>query len=147
MTRSRAQTLLRFVLGRMRRDDGAVTVEAVLWIPFFFLLLLAVTDMALIMHGQSRVLRIAQDETRQWSAGVHQNAEETEAAITNRLIQEKLLIVENGVPQFSVIVVDSISGIIQTEVAVSAKGLDAVGLVTAFSDLAMIVKTQHIMEN
>lgn len=123
-----------------RSEDGAVTIEAVLWIPFFFILLTLVADVALIMHGQARILRIVQDENRQFAAGIHPNRDTVELAITQRLAEENL----TDAPQ---LVETTNDGIIVTRVIVPSADLDAVGFFAAFTQLAMVVRSQHIMEN
>ncbi|QMU57288.1 MAG: hypothetical protein GKR98_03135 [Boseongicola sp.] len=58
------------ILRRFRRkDDGAVTVEAVLWVPFFLLLMFAIAELSLIFHGQARALQVAQETNRAYSVG------------------------------------------------------------------------------
>ena len=47
-----------------RDQDGAVTVEAVLWIGFFLVLLFGIAEWAFVFHGQARALDVAQETNR-----------------------------------------------------------------------------------
>ena len=60
----------RSVLNRFQKDeDGAVTVAAVLWVPFFVFVLVMVFDIAMIFYGQARAHEIAEDVNRSLSVG------------------------------------------------------------------------------
>ena len=52
-----------------RREDGAVTVEIVLWVPFFVLACMAGGQFAMIFFGQAVALDAAQQATRAYSIG------------------------------------------------------------------------------
>lgn len=60
-------------LGRLRRfardEGGTVTVEAVLWLPFFFSLLMIITDVSLAFYGKAQAFRVVQDVNRAVSVG------------------------------------------------------------------------------
>ena len=46
-----------------------MTVETVLWLPFFILFMFGIGELGLVFHGQARVLEIAQDTNRAVSVG------------------------------------------------------------------------------
>ena len=53
-------TKTRSLFRRFRKeDDGAVTVAAVLWLPFFVVILTMVADLAMIFYGQARAQEVA----------------------------------------------------------------------------------------
>lgn len=52
-----------------RDEEGAVTVEAALWMPFFILFLFGIGELSFVFHGQARMLEIAQDANRGFSVG------------------------------------------------------------------------------
>ncbi len=67
------------LLQRFRQSEkGAVTIEAVLWLPFFILLMFGVGEMGMVFHGQARVLEIAQDTNRGASVGRFATMDEAE---------------------------------------------------------------------
>ena len=53
-----------------RRDQtGGVSVEALLWMPFFFVLIFGIAELALVFHGHARALNVAQETNRGYSVG------------------------------------------------------------------------------
>ncbi|MBC7141878.1 MAG: pilus assembly protein, partial [Rhodobacteraceae bacterium] len=79
---------LRFLKGRFSRfsrcDDGAATVEAVLWLPLYVMLIALLADVSMMFHGQSRLLRIAQDANRNMSIGRLVSTADTEDFVLAR---------------------------------------------------------------
>jgi Flp pilus assembly protein TadG len=53
-----------------RAESGAVSVEFVLWLPIFFVVLMLIVDAAFLFGGQAYMMRIAQDTNRSISVGV-----------------------------------------------------------------------------
>ena len=52
-----------------KKEDGAITVAAVLWVPFFVFVLTLVFDVAMIFYGQARAQEVAEDINRSISIG------------------------------------------------------------------------------
>ncbi len=52
-----------------RSEEGGVTVEAAIWLPFWILFLFGVGEVALLFNGQARALDITQDVTRSYIVG------------------------------------------------------------------------------
>ena len=48
----------------LRRQEGAATIEAVLWLPVFFYVMALAIDTTMIFHGYSRVIRAVEDVNR-----------------------------------------------------------------------------------
>ena len=68
------------LISRFRKTEkGAVTVEAVLWLPFFILFMFGIGELGLVFYGQARVLEIAQDTNRGTSVGRFNTTDEAEA--------------------------------------------------------------------
>ena len=125
---------------RFRDESGAVTVEAVLWVPFFIIFMTLIADVALIFHGQARALRIVQDANRNFSAGIYASAQETSDVIVARLAAENLTSNAQAVTQLS-------GGIITSVVQVPTGDLDVVGVLTSLASIDMQISSQHVMEN
>lgn len=66
-------------------DDGAVTVAAVLWMPFFVIILTMVADLAMIFYGQARAQEIAENVNRSLSVGQYSSYAEAETAARTAL--------------------------------------------------------------
>ena len=62
---------------RMRRffrdEDGSYTIEFVIWIPIFAILLAIVMNLSMVFYYESQMLRVAQDATRAYSMGRFEN--------------------------------------------------------------------------
>jgi Flp pilus assembly protein TadG len=59
----------RSLLSALRGEKGSATIEFVLWLPLFFVLIGGVTDAALVMNMQARMFDIARDASQSVSLG------------------------------------------------------------------------------
>ena len=50
-------------------DNGSATIEAVLWLPLFFAIILVVMDASMAFNAQTRAMRIVQDTNRAFAVG------------------------------------------------------------------------------
>ena len=75
-----SQALRRFCRG----EDGSFTLEAVIWMPIFAILLAIVMNLSMVFFYESQMLRITQDATRAFSLGRFTEAE-AEQYIIDRL--------------------------------------------------------------
>lgn len=125
------------VLRFLRRQDGGATVETVLWLPVYVMILALVTDAAMIYSSQARALRVVQDANRSMSIGRFRSIEETEAFIRVHLAPlSPRAIVETVVVQ----------GVIISRVQLPAADLSATKLLGVFSGLNVGVQAQHVSE-
>ena len=73
------------VLRRFQKsEDGSFTLEAVIWMPIFAVLLAIIMNLSMVFFYESQMLRIAQDATRAYSMGRLTEAE-AEEYIASRL--------------------------------------------------------------
>ena len=60
-------------LSQLRRfrqsEEGTFTLEAVIWMPIFAILLAIIMNLSMVFYYESQMLRIAQDATRAYSLG------------------------------------------------------------------------------
>lgn len=121
-----------------RKDDGAATIEFVLWLPVMAFLLGLVADTAMIFGGQAQVLRVVQNANRATSIGLIRSAEDTQRAILDGIVQ----IAPNASVTTSVN-----GGLITSTVLIPVTDLTATGLVDAFTDFNVAVFAQHLSES
>lgn len=76
--------LTRFAQRFARDESGAVTVEAVLWIPFFFFVLMLITDASLAFYARAQAYRVVEDALRQYSIGKLASEGATDTYIEDR---------------------------------------------------------------
>ncbi|MDA9865094.1 pilus assembly protein [bacterium] len=122
---------------RFNDDEGAVTVEASLWIPFFVFLITMVADVSLVFYGQARAMEIAQDGNRAYSIGTLATQEEAKTYITERLATMS----PNATAQVSIN-----RGLITTVVNMPSGDLDAVGFFTSLASMNVQVVAQMVKE-
>ena len=53
----------------LREDRGAFTIEALIWLPIFVVVLCMTADTAMIYAKQSQVMRVVQDANRAYAVG------------------------------------------------------------------------------
>ena len=131
----------KFQLRRRRfqeNTDGAVTVEAAIWLPFFIVFLFGIAEMALVFHGQARALQVAQDANRAYTVGEFATADETEtwakASLAGFSNDVKALTWEQA-------------GIITTAISIPAADLAGnIGIFSMLSDLDITVISQQVRE-
>ena len=77
---------LRSRMARFKADEsGAATIEAVIWIPFFFFIMAMVLDASMMFNAQSRALRIVQDTNRALAVGRIATVADAETLLRTRI--------------------------------------------------------------
>jgi Flp pilus assembly protein TadG len=122
---------------RRNQAGGAATVEAVLWLPAFAILLALIADAASVYGGQARALRVVQDANRSMSIGRFRTIDETE-----RFIRGALSTLSPNAAVETVVV----SGVIITTVTLPVSDLSPTRMLGAFTDLRIGVRAQHVAE-
>jgi Flp pilus assembly protein TadG len=125
-----------------RAEDGSATVEAVLWIPFFMLLLALIADASFLFHRQAQMLRAVQDANRAFSTGQFTSTDQVRDALIAQYaplsshVQAVSLLDTATVP----------SGIIRTSLSIPARDVNSIGLIASLSNLNLSVTSQHYRE-
>ena len=131
--------MIRKLLNKFTRsDDGTATVETLLWFPLFIAVFGLMLDVAMIFHGQAKVLRVTQDGNREYSIGRLTTPAATETYIESVLAQ--LNIQANATTT-------EVAGVAHTIVTVPANQLQVLGYFTAFAGLTISVTAEHMIEN
>jgi len=121
------------------QDGGAVSVDAVLWLPVFIFLFALLADASLILGDQARVLRVVQDTNRAISIGRIRTSEDAEQYIRDQISDLS--------PNADVETVIDDAGVIHSTVVLPMSDMTATGMVNAFKDLSVTVTAQHMAEN
>ena len=120
-----------------REERGSITAESVLWLPIFIVFFSIVADVSLVLHGQSKAIKIAQDANRHASTGFLDTNTEMETLVTAR------------VSQFSpnATVSSSISNeTVGTTITLPTNDLFVVGFLGLFTDMNITVSSLHLKE-
>lgn len=125
--------------GKFARDEeGAATIEAVLWLPFYIMLFGLLVDVSMIFYGQSKLLRIVQDANRNMSIGRLASDSDVETFVKARAGSM------SGDPKATTVVN---AGLILTTASVPMTDLDLFGVAGVFKGVRMTVQAEHLMEN
>lgn len=131
------QSARRRISGFMQAEDGAVTIELVLWLPIFALLLGLIADTSLMFGGQAEALRIVQDANRSLSVGRIMSIEDAEAYVLE------------GVAPISPNATIDITiqhGVISSTLMMPASDITATGMFSGFDSLNLRITAQHMSE-
>ncbi len=69
----------------LSREEGTATVEAVIWVPIFAILLGIIMNLSMVFFNKSQIIRVVQDGNRAFSLGRLEDAAAVEAYIANNL--------------------------------------------------------------
>lgn len=132
-------SVLRRVAAFFRSDEGAVTVEGVLWLPIYGFFFTLIADTSLMLNGQAQAQRAIQDLNRLASSGFYV----TEQEVENR---GKAVLAHLSANATVEATIDTTNGTISTVAVLPAGDLMAVGLITKFSAIQVTVTAQHSIE-
>ena len=121
-----------------RKEDGAATVEFVLWLPVIAFLFGLVADTAMIFGGQAQVLRVVQDANRAMSIGLVRNVDDAQSMIRAGIV---------GIAPNASVATTVHAGVIRSTVSIPVTDLTATGLVDSFTDFNVTVFAQHLAES
>ena len=131
------QRVRRSLLSFGRLQDGAATIEAVLWTPVFLILFGMVTDTSTVFGRQAEILRIIQDSNRSLAVGAFQSVQQAE----DYVIKKVAVFSDN-----TTVAVAIVDGIISTSVSVPAADLTSTGLFDAINTLTITVGASQMSE-
>lgn len=121
-------------------EDGALTVESVLWIPLYAFFFAFIVDVSLMFNGQTQVQRILQDVNRLASSGfliTEVEIEERVAASLSHLSSEATVDAT----------IDPDTNLVTTIASLPARDLMATGIVAKFTNLTLNFSAQHVVES
>lgn len=129
---------MRFISRFFKEEDGATTIEALLWLPVFIGLMAATVDVSMVFNAHSRILGVVQDVDRAYSVGRLDTNSDAEDLVRSLLpYSSDSYTVDTTVT----------NGIIQTTVAMPMRNLVATGFFTQLLDLTLTVRDNRYMES
>ncbi|MGI9390318.1 MAG: TadE/TadG family type IV pilus assembly protein [Boseongicola sp.] len=135
---SAAKSRVRKARGFKHDQNGGVSVEAMLWMPFFLVLIFGIAELALVFHGHARALNVAQETNRGYSVGRFASTADAEnwAAL--------------AMSQYSdgIVVQTSRSDlIVTTEISIPAGDFSGnIGFLQFVQDFRILAKDQQVVE-
>lgn len=125
----------------LRENDGAITVEAVLWVPVYLVFFALITDVSMMFHGYSKALRIAQDTNRHASTGYYIDETDLETMATANLQS----FAPNATVQSTLDELATTPHVI-TNISVPSSDLQVIGLFGVFANINIQVSAVHLLE-
>ncbi len=127
-------------------DGGSSTIEALLWIPFLFSIMLLALDVSLVSTKQSMVMRIVQDGNRAFAISRGQGTD-TNAVLATRT-QAAVQAAVRRISQRAVVTSswNENAKTIFTTVEMPASDLSPFGILPGWSWRKVYVQAQHIKE-
>lgn len=129
-------TLVKF----LKNDDGAITIEGVLWLPFYALFLVMIVDVSLMFNGQAQAQRTIQDINRLASSGYYT----TEAEVEERA---RALLGHLSSNLTVDATIDETTGVISAKATIPASDLMAIGTIPTFTGITVQVGARHLIES
>lgn len=119
-------------------EEGSATIESVIWLPIFALLLAFIMNVSIVFFNESQMLRVVQDGNRAFSLGRMEDAVEVENYILSRLAYlEADMTIRTTIS----------GGVVMTELVVPAGNLMPLKLMSGvFDGVRIRVSAQQIVE-
>ena len=126
-------------LARFRTSEqGSFSVEAVIWMPIFAVILTLIMNISMVFHGESQMIRVIQDANRAFSLGRLDDSDAVEAYILSRLSYLNAAMAVNTI-------IDG--GYVMTQMTAPASDLMPFNFLTgAFNGIDIAISAQHIIE-
>ncbi|MDU8913150.1 TadE/TadG family type IV pilus assembly protein [Aestuariicoccus sp. MJ-SS9] len=134
----RARTaLFRRVKTFLKDQDGSHTVEAVIWLPIFFVVIALLVNISIIFNRQAEVIRIVQDANRSYSTGYLKSTNEVQNAISAAI---------GGLTSNAIVTSQEAGGIITTRVDIPTGDLMPFGIFAALNSKTVTLSSQQYAE-
>lgn len=130
-------TVKRLIANFRRSEDGAFTIEAVLWMPIFVALLVLIADASMLFGRKADVLRVIQDANRAMSIGRLREVADAEEYVTDRI---------GSFAPNAEIAITILDGVVRTVVTIPAGDLTSGVSGGVFNALTVRVSAEHMLE-
>lgn len=128
--------LVKFLKG----NDGSISIESILWLPFYALFIVMIVDVSVMFNGQAQAQRTLQDINRLASTGYYT----TEADIEARALE----LLGHLSDQLTVdATIDPDLGVITAVASIPANDLTIIGTLPEFADFQITVGAWHMIES
>ena len=121
----------------LRAQDGGATVELVLVLPVFLLIVALVVDSSMLLFRQSQAYRVVQDANRNMSIGRFTTPEETSGFVAAALGE-----FAPGTTAASSVAQD----VVTTTASLPIAEVQITGLLSAFGEGSIAVTATHVLE-
>lgn len=140
---ARAGNSLRTLRAFRRSEDGASTIEFVLWVPLVIMILLLVVDASMLFMTRSHAMRVLQDTNRLYSVGQF-----TGATADERLekAEDYALARLSPLSASATAVTTEVNRVVRTEATLETSEIANIGFLGSLIDTTMTVSAEHRVE-
>ena len=128
---------VRTLCGFTRNESGSGTIETVLWVPVFALIIGLIADTSLIFGRQAEALRVVQDANRALSIGRLLTPEAAEAYVLDAISE---------ISPNATVDTEVVDGIIITRLNMPASDLSATGVFATFDSVTVNITSEFMSE-
>ena len=125
----------------LRCEGGSATVEVVLWLPFFLLLIALIADASFLFNRQAQMMRAVQDVNRAYAVGRLTTPQEVETAL-----MEFYSPVSPRVQADSEFDLNIAGGVIRTTLSIPASDVVSLGLIANLTNFNLSVSAHQFRE-
>jgi Flp pilus assembly protein TadG len=119
-------------------ESGTATIEAMLWLPLFFALILVVMDASMAFNAQTRAMRIVQDTNRALAVG-----RIADVAQARMVMLSSVAKISPGAAAASTIS----NGIVTSSIRMPIEDLTMFGRIHRISGVQVYATSQQMVEN
>ncbi|WP_433988764.1 TadE/TadG family type IV pilus assembly protein [Sulfitobacter sp. TBRI5] len=134
----RSEERSRFLKRFWMCEAGSFTVESVIWMPIFFILIGFAINVSMVFFSEAQILRVVQTVSRQHSLGLYDTNAEAKADLESRLAYLDTAISANASKAFNVA---------EASVQVPAGSMMPLGFVRKpFNTIILNISSSHLVE-
>lgn len=127
-----------YLVNFLKKSDGAITVEGVLWLPIYAVFMALIVDTSLMFNGKAQAQRTLQDINRLASSGYYRTEEELEA---------RALLMLSHMSENVVVDATFDNGVVNAIATMPASDLTILGVMSTFTDNRITVGARHLIES
>lgn len=122
----------------LQDQKGTMSIEAALWMPIFFFVLMITVDATAAINAKSQALRIIQDANRAYAIGRLTTVTATQDFIRTRL---------SDISPHATITTTVANGVVSSAVVMPATDLSGLGALPNFANIRIQVNAQQMVES
>lgn len=121
----------------LKRDEGSVSIETLLWLPMIIIVLGLIFDAASLFHQYPRISRAVQEAHRSLSVNKLKDAASTEA-----FIETQLASISSKADATTTITGD----VVTTDVVIPASDIPMIGMFAILAGVQIKISGAHVLE-
>ena len=125
-----------------RCENGAATIEFVLWLPIVVMILLLIVDASMLFMGRTQAIRVLQDTNRLYSVGQFTGSSAEKLTKAETYAMKRLRAMSTSATATTT----ETNRVVRTEATLQTDEIAQVGFLGAMIDVTMVVVAEHRVE-